>query len=178
MKAYKRNNQGQFVKIPFSQSKFAGLRLLIATVAIGAFINWLYTPVELARPVVGEVVAIEPKPSVETIVLPPITEKQRILNYIVEKFGDDADKMITIIGTCENGTWDQSRTNTNRNGTKDWGLAQINDANSKLCKGLDFQHNWKDNIDCAKRIKDSQGFSAWACSDRVGIVPFYKKGAK
>jgi len=168
-------HQGKYYIKPFSRSTFAGIRLLLATVAIGAFINWLYAPVELHRPITGEVMAVEPKPSVETIVLPPITQKQRILNYIVEKFGDDADKLITIIGTCENGTWDQSRTNTNRNGTIDWGLAQINDANSKLCKGLDFQNSWKDNLDCAKIIKDSQGLQAWTCSDRVGVVPFYKR---
>lgn len=177
MKGYRRNNQGQFVKVPFSQSKFGGLFLLILTVSLGAFIDWLYSPVELARPISGSIAVHAVEPAPQPIVEPP-SEKEQILSYIVEKFGDDADKMITIIGTCENGTWDQSRTNTNRNGTKDWGLAQINDANSKLCSGLDFRNSWKDNLECAHRVYKSQGLSAWSCSHKVGIKPFYMKGAK
>lgn len=167
-----RQTNGQYKKIPFLHSDFTGLKLMIATVAIGAGIEWLYTPMQepispLGAPIVVRASEPTPQPTTE-----PHAEKK---NLIRELFGDDAEKMITIIGTCENGTWDQTRTNTNRNETKDWGLAQINDANSKLCTGLDFKHDWQDNLKCAHRVYKSQGLSAWACSHTVNIPPFYMR---
>lgn len=101
--------------------------------------------------------------------------KDQIQGYIRSKFGDSSEKLIKIIDTCENGTWDQTRTNHNRNGSIDYGIAQVNDVNSKLCAGLDFKNSWKDNIDCAYKIYQSQGLSAWACSYQVDITPFYQR---
>lgn len=152
------------------------LYLLLTIMCIGYALEWLYTEPtgsELLNPLaVSQVHAQE---VVQPIVVPPKSEKEQIQDYIRSKFGKDSDKMIKIIGTCENGKWNQKATNTNRNGTKDWGIAQINDANSKLCRGLDFRNSWKDNIDCAYRVYQSQGLSAWSCSYTVGIDPFYMR---
>ena len=51
----------------------------------------------------------------------------------------------------------------NRNGTKDYGLFQINDVNKKLCKTnskklLDV-HN---NIKCAVKVYTTQNLKAWS----------------
>lgn len=135
---------------------------------------YMAQPVQVPISPLGEppvVLAVEPTPA------PSIEPHSEYKNYIRNLYNnDDGEKLIKIIDTCENGTWDQTRTNTNRNGTKDWGMAQINDANSKLCKGLDFRHDWKQNLECAHRVYKSQGLSAWACSHKVGVTPFYLKG--
>lgn len=153
------------------------LYLLLGIMAVGAYLNYRFQPIELHRPLIGEVKAIE---AVKPIIEPLNTYKapSYMVDHIKSLFKEDTQNILTIVGTCENGEWDQSATNTNKNGTKDWGIGQINDANSKLCKGLDFKNDWKQNIDCMYRVYKSQGLSAWSCSHTVGITPFYMKGTK
>jgi hypothetical protein len=79
----RRHKNGTF---RYNSSNFSGLRLLIVTVAIGAFINWLYAPVELHRPIAGEVIAVEPKPSVEPTTQPP--DDIQMTDYWVQKYVD------------------------------------------------------------------------------------------
>jgi hypothetical protein len=104
------------------------------------------------------------------------SEKCEIMAYLVEKFGDEAANAITIIRTCENSTFDQSRQNQNNNGSTDWGTMQINDVNADLCSDLDFRGSWKDNIDCGRRIYDQAGgsWSPWSCSYVVGTKSFWQ----
>ena len=163
----------------YSQTDFRPLYIMIGIMAVGAIL-WLYGEVKIVK-------AIEPiSPAgmpIQAPVMPVATPKPPIAYnappYIVAQikslFGEDTQNILTIVGTCENETWDQTRTNTNRNGTKDWGIGQVNDANSKLCSGLDFKNSWKENIDCMHRIYKSQGLSAWSCSHTVGIDPFYMR---
>ena len=175
----KRHKNGKF---RYSSSNFSGLKLMLLILITGALLELIYTPPQTPPSPLSP----QPAEAIESLALPPVvvppaepkTQKQEIMEYIIDKWGDDADKMITIIGTCENGTWDQSRVNHNSNGSTDYGIAQVNDLNGardKQCKGLDYRNSWKDNLDCAHIIYKSQGFKAWACSDRVGIVPFYMR---
>ena len=93
------------------------------------------------------------------------TEKCKILSYIVDKFQDDAANAITLVRTCENSTFDQKRFNVNKNGTKDWGIFQVNDVHSKRY-GEAFKTSWKANVDVAYEIYKSAGkkFTPWTCA--------------
>lgn len=96
-------------------------------------------------------------------------ELEEIHNYIKAKFGSDGDNMIRIIGECENKTFDQSRTNHNRNGSVDYGIAQVNSIHIPRC-GSDIKHDWKANIDCAYSIYERAGntFRPWTCAYVIG----------
>lgn len=111
-----------------------------------------------------------PKPAVE--VDSPTSgagELEEIHNYIKAKFGSDGDNMIRIIGECENKTFDQSRTNHNRNGSVDYGIAQVNSIHIARC-GSNIKHDWKANIDCAYSIYERAGnsFRPWTCAYVIG----------
>ena len=100
------------------------------------------------------------------------SEKQEILHYIVEKFGDRAADLISIIRLCENSTFDQKRTNKNKDGSFDSGVAQVNSVHIgeyKECTNS-LVTDWRSNIDCAKKVYDLQGISAWVCAKKVGII--------
>lgn len=99
------------------------------------------------------------------------TEKQQILDYIVKVFGDDSADAITLINKCENHAFDPSATNWNSNGTWDVGIFQINQVHGY---SMEEMKNWKQNIDAAKKIFDRSGWSAWSCSEEVGVKPFWK----
>ena len=101
------------------------------------------------------------------------TEKCEILAYIVEKFQDDVDDAITIVNKCENSTFDQSRTNHNRNGTIDYGVFQINDIHTARY-GEAFKTDWKANVDVAYQIFQDRGWTAWSCSSVVGVRSFWQ----
>lgn len=128
-----------------------------------------WNKVSEAKAYVEPVVVVSPK-------YPEMTEKQQIMSYIVEVFGDDADKLIIMVSTCENSEFNQEATNWNSNGTFDKGVTQINSIHISgkefpVCK--EAHNSWKANIDCAKAIKDKYGFKAWSCSHKINIKPFY-----
>ena len=122
-------------------------------------------PVQASEGVAEEITVagqlVEPTPST----LPQTTEKQQILNYIVEKFGDRSDAAIAMIYKCENSTFDQTRVNTNNNGTQDFGIFQINSIHEKRYGGA-FKTDWKANVDVAFEIYKSAGnsFRPWTCA--------------
>ena len=99
------------------------------------------------------------------------SEKQQILDYIVEVFGDDSADAITLINKCENHAFDPKATNWNSNGTWDTGIFQINQVNGY---SMEEMQDWKLNIDAAKKIFDNRGWSAWSCAEEVGVKPFWK----
>ena len=99
------------------------------------------------------------------------SEKQQILAYIVEVFGDDSADAITIINKCENHAFNPKATNWNRNGTWDTGIFQINQVHGYT---MEEMQDWKLNINAAKKIFDNRGWTAWSCSEVVGVKPFWK----
>lgn len=99
------------------------------------------------------------------------TEKQMILDYIVEVFGDDSADAITLINKCENHAFNPHAENWNSNGTWDAGVFQVNEIHGY---SMEEMKDWKLNIEVAKKIFDASGWSAWSCSEAIGVKPFWK----
>lgn len=93
------------------------------------------------------------------------SEKEEILAYLVSRFGKWADKAIILIGTCENRNFDQFAINTNKDGTKDYGVMQLNQIHIKKYGNLIIS-DWKSNIDAGYDIfkRSKFKFTAWACN--------------
>lgn len=107
------------------------------------------------------------------------TQREEIEAYIREKFGEDADKAFLLLrgsGKCggENPRLDQRAVNTNKDGSKDYGIFQINDKYHPVYR-LNLHTDWKANIDYAYRMfeNDNHTFTRrWAaakCLLRHGI---------
>lgn len=94
------------------------------------------------------------------------TEKQLIMDYIVEKFGDDANLAITMLTQCENHSLDKEAYNYNNNGTADSGVFQINSSNAPREEMID----WKKNVDMAYKLYQRRGnkFTDWTCATVIG----------
>lgn len=100
-----------------------------------------------------------------------MTEKQQIMNYIVEVFGDDSADAITIINKCENHSFDPKAQNWNSNGSVDTGIFMVNSIHGYTEEQL---KDWKFNVDVAKKIYDNGGWKQWACSHVIGIKSFWQ----
>jgi len=95
----------------------------------------------------------------------PLTQKQEILNYIVEVFGDDAADAIVVIRKCENSSFNPRATNQNRNGSVDRGIFQLNSA----YWGGEELYDWKKNVDVAYKVFTRAGkkWTPWTCAHVV-----------
>jgi len=147
---------------------------LLASILLSLFFarsNEAYFSVRASEELVSPVPEASPTPSPLPTPTPTVckTEKCQVLQYITEKFGERAADAIVIIRTCENSTFDQSRTNHNRNGTVDYGIFQINSIHEKRYGGA-FKTDWKANIDVAFEIYKSAGekFTPWTCAHKIG----------
>lgn len=159
----------------YSQSDPRGLYLMLAFMLVGAYLNYRFQPVELHRPLVGEVKAYElpVKPIVEP--LNTYGAPTHIVDLIVKYFGDEAQNALKIVGTCENGKWNPKAVNQNRNGSWDAGIFQINSVHGY---SQEYLFNPENNIKAAKKIFNGRGWTSWSCAHTLGITPFYLKGAK
>jgi hypothetical protein len=95
----------------------------------------------------------------------PLTQKQEILNYIVEVFGDDAADAIVVIRKCENSSFNPRAINQNRNGSVDRGIFQLNSA----YWGGEELFDWKTNVDVAYKVFTRAGkkWTPWTCAHVV-----------
>lgn len=114
---------------------------------------------EDAKPL-GESTDTTPAPTIA-----PLTQKQEILNYIVEVFGDDAADAIVVIRKCENSSFNPRATNQNRNGSVDRGIFQLNSA----YWGGEELYDWKKNVDVAYKVFTRAGkkWTPWTCAHVV-----------
>jgi len=102
----------------------------------------------------------------EPVLVPlAVSEKEQIIAYIVEVFGEDAPDAFSVLH-CENRGLNPQAVNHNRNGTKDLGIFQLNTA----YWGGEENFDWKTNIDKAYMIFERAGkkFTPWTCSHRIG----------
>lgn len=157
----KRNKLGQFQYIPFKNSNFVPLKVMLAMIAIGATLNWLYSEpkdTELLNPLIGEVHAQE---APQTIVLPPI-KKPTIEEKIRLAFPENPD-MAVHVAFCES-SLNPNAKHTNSSAS---GLFQIIRGTWKGYKCGDNPFDPDQNIECARKIYLKNGWgraSSWLAS--------------
>jgi len=112
---------------------------------------------------------------VEKVVFPTATptptDKEAIIAEIVRVFGEEAPNAFNVL-YCENRGLNPEAMNWNSNGTWDAGIFQVNEIHGH---SLEDMKDYKKNIKVAKKIFDNRGWTAWACSERVGVKPFWKR---
>ncbi len=180
----RRNNRGQY-RVNYFE-RFIPVMLMIWTATAGlGFKTSRYivearggeTLVTVDQPVkvhvsptpTPQLQVIKPEPVIPTATPTPTT-KEMIIAEIVRVFGEDAPDAFNVL-YCENRNLRPDAENWNSNGTWDAGLFQVNQVHGY---SLEQMKDYKKNIQAAKKIFDNRGWTAWACSERVGIKPFWK----
>lgn len=105
------------------------------------------------------------------VIAQPVTEKDRITNYIHEVFGEDAPLAFKVL-SCENSAMNPQAVNTAGNvpaGSRDIGVFQINEYWQKT-QGK-FLFNWKINVEIAHQLFEENGksFRLWTCGRKLNI---------
>ena len=111
------------------------------------------------------------EPTIMPTATPTPTSKEEIINEIVRVFGEDAPNAFNVL-YCENRGLRTDAVNWNSNGSWDAGIFQINQIHGYT---MDQMKDYKQNIKAAKKIFHDRGWTAWSCSHRVDITPFWKE---
>lgn len=151
-----------------------GFWLLVGTIACSWTIHLgsVQAPISAYGESVISETRIESDTSIEPLEVPQATvsaeiittEKEQIIAYIVEVFKEDAPDAFNVL-FCENRGLNPRAVNLNKNGTRDLGIFQLNDA----YWGGEENFDWKLNIDKAHKIFEKQGWKPWTCSTRVNV---------
>lgn len=133
------------------------IKLVAAYIAIGISLSYLFVNFEIqawynATDLLSQVFYQEIK--VTEVNVPHAQDTYQ--NLIRWTFGKDA-KTALAIATAENGTHACGRTHTNKNGTTDIGIFQVNSIHS--AKGN--LYDCKDNVRVAYQIFKASGFYPW-----------------
>jgi hypothetical protein len=182
-RSYKLNGKYTYVEVPTNRERFYTWVALIGTIGFtyGNMVSpklWSVMEARASEPVAVEQVLSVPTKSLDTSegVVSPYdngqspapsevsTEKQQIIDYIVEVFGEHAPEAFNVL-FCENRNLDPKAINYNRNGTVDRGIFQLNSA----YWGGEENFNYKTNIDKAYVVFERAGkkFTPWTCSHRI-----------
>lgn len=104
---------------------------------------------------------------------PILSEKEQIIRYVVDIFGEDAERGLNMLIECENKSLNPLAENWNGNGTWDFGLWQINSVHGYSQKELS---DYKFNTQVAYQLFKNAGysFSAWTCAEFANDRPFWK----
>ncbi len=111
--------------------------------------------------------------SLALVATPSASPKQEVMQYIIEVFGDDADRAIWV-AKCESGLRTNALNDKNRNGTVDHGVFQINSVHTKRF-GSEFKTDWKENVRVARKIQQEQGFKPWVCAKSINEKNYLNK---
>ena len=171
----KRTSNGKYAKqSAILKEKMIAPVLLILTTAFtwGVSLSpqiYAYTePVEIVETLVAP--TPEPTPEVVEPTPEPKTQRQEIIEYIVEVFEEDAPNAFNVL-YCENKGLRADAVNWNSNDTWDAGIFQINQVHGYT---MEEMKDYRKNVDAAYKIFLGRGWSSWACSERVDITPFWK----
>lgn len=106
--------------------------------------------------------AEEPMPKLEELEVVVTPEEKAEGDLFDKYFGDEAN-IARAIAQAESGMREDAISKPNWNGTKDYGLMQINSCHAdKVGGNLDALLDAETNIKVAKQIRDSwEGFHAW-----------------
>lgn len=92
-------------------------------------------------------------------------EQQKIITYIREVFGKDAEDAIKV-ARCESGLRADAQ-GTNSNSSTDTGVFQINSVH-----GINpaYLKDYRINIDVAYKMFKEQGWNPWVCVWKNGVI--------
>jgi len=148
--------------------------IFITLMASFSFYRHLNTPSELLNPFISinevqaKEVIVEPTPEPSKC----LAIENEIEQYICEVFGDEYENAMSVL-SCENKTLNPNAINDqNSNGSIDVGIFQINSIHGFTVEEM---KDWKANVDFAYKLMKRDGWSAWACSHKIGVTPFYLK---
>jgi hypothetical protein len=89
---------------------------------------------------------------------------ENVEEYVRAVFGKEANNALKVF-RCESGL-KASAKGTNKNGSTDVGIAQINSVHGIREKWL---KNYKINILVAHQLWEEQGWGPWVCSRKMGV---------
>ena len=118
-------------------------------------------------------IAYRPGPSIHT---------EAVLALVVQYFPADQVGNAMAVARCESGHSNAVGA-TNRNGTTDWGVFQLNDGGtlqgalrrigapfSSIAEAQQLALDAETNVRAARNIYDSRGWAPWVCAYKTGIV--------
>lgn len=147
----KRQSNGQFKYKPFKRSNFHGLALLLVIMSIGAYLNYRFQPVELHRPIVGEVKALE-------LPVKPIVEAPKTIKEKIELAFPEDPGMAVHVAFCESSLNPTAKSK----GSTASGLFQIIRGTWNGYKCGDNPFDPDQNIACARKIYLRNGWGSSA----------------
>lgn len=107
------------------------------------------------------------------MVNPSYPQAQELLPALYQEFDPSLVPHFYQIAMCESSLrqWGDDG-NVVMSPTSDFGIMQINQVHTKEANelGLDFKGSMEDNVKMAKVVYERQGFGAWTCSKKVGIL--------
>lgn len=129
------------------------LLLLIASITIGIWFKPSTPDLFVTMPVKTITEASTPIPT-------PTPKRSEVIAYIAKTFEPEGAQVMVKAVECfysESGLrW--NAVNTNKNGTKDGGVSQLNDVHKMT---LEERLDYKKNIDKAYELYKRQGFNPW-----------------
>ena len=90
----------------------------------------------------------------------PVTQRDQIIDYIYQVFGDQADNAFKVLA-CENHGLNPNAQGHNTDGSVDTGIFQVNSIHGVPASYL---KNWRVNVDVAYQIYKGSGWGAWSCA--------------
>lgn len=100
-------------------------------------------------------------------------QAQEFLPALYQVFDPNIVPKFYQIALCESSLrqWDKGG-KVLESTTSDYGILQINEVHADEAKqlGLDFKGSMLDNVKMAKVVYDKQGFGAWTCARKIGVL--------
>lgn len=161
----KRQPNGQFKYKPFKRSNWSGLILLISIMALSAYLNYRFQPLQATLspcPDTGCVMLqVKKVEAAEKVVKTPVTVEEKIRAM----FPEDPDRAVRI-AICESGMRPEAFNGKNRNGSWDAGVFQVNSVH-KYSK--EYLFNVDNNLKVARKLYEARGntWGAWVCARKV-----------
>lgn len=149
----------------YSQSDPRGLYLLLATMALSAYLNYRFQPLQATLspcPATGCVMLqVQKVEAAEKVVKTPVTIEEKIRAM----FPEDPDRAVRI-AKCESGMRPEAFNGKNRNGSWDAGVFQVNSVH-KYSK--EYLFNVDNNLKVARKLYEARGntWGAWVCARKV-----------
>lgn len=156
-KQLRRHKDGTF---RYNSSNFAGLKLLLVTMALSAYLDYRFAPQPTPiSPLGAQIVVHAVEPAVQPIVEPPMTIEDKVRAM----FPEDPDRAVAI-AKCESGLRANAFNPKNKNGSWDAGVMQINSVH-KYSK--EYLFDVDNNLKVARKLYDRQGWRPWVCARKV-----------